>query len=170
MNSIDRQKFKNSLANWAAGVSVVTARTDHAVHGMTVNAFSSVSLDPPLILVCISQATRIHQMMHDSGGFAVNILAEDQAEWGKLFAGFYPEIEDRFNGIDVITAATGAPVLPGVLAWLDCEVHQTTTAGDHTIFLGRVRACDSVEAQAPLIYTQRAWGSFAPAPKASKRG
>jgi len=160
----DIKHYRNTLSNWAAGVTVVTSCYENIKHGMTVNAFNSVSLNPLLILICINQETHIHHLIKKSGYFAVNLLGSNQVEWGKLFAGFYPEIENRFEGVKYRTESTGAPILPNVLAWLDCELEQAVPGGDHTIFLGRVLSFDYDDTLSPLIYTQRSWGHFTPAP------
>jgi flavin reductase (DIM6/NTAB) family NADH-FMN oxidoreductase RutF len=137
---VDREAFKTLLAGFASGVTVVTTLHDGERYGMTVAAFSSVSADPPLVLVCLGNQSRPCAPIRASGRFAVTILARDQVTLGKRFAGMIAGVIDRFEGVECTTAVTGAPILPGGLAWLDCEVDQAHVAGDHTIVVGRVLA------------------------------
>jgi len=143
------------LRCFASGVTLVTSRSGERVHGMTVSAFTSVSADPPLVAVAIDQAHAINSLLAGVAAcFAVNILAEDQAELSERFA--FTADGERFRSGDWGAAATGAPVLRDALAWLDCSVAGRHRAGTHTIYLG------AVEAQAvprpggrPLIYWDR---------------
>jgi flavin reductase (DIM6/NTAB) family NADH-FMN oxidoreductase RutF len=160
---IDAALYKDVMARWSSGVTVVTTIYEGRFKGTTASSFTSVSLDPPLVLICLAQKLYTHQLVHEAGIFAVNILGSHQAEWGKLFAGMYPEIEDRFAGIDVSTAATGCPLLPDTLGWLDCRVAHRYPGGDHTIFVGEVLAggVPPGRMDSPLLYHNRAWGHFA---------
>jgi flavin reductase (DIM6/NTAB) family NADH-FMN oxidoreductase RutF len=160
--SIEPAAFRSTLAQWASGVTVVTTQAEDVRIGLTVSSFSSVSLTPPLILVCIGKRSKSHQAYTESTGFAVNILTETQIELAKQFAGMIPDIEDRFSGVETSTAKTGAPILPGVLAWLDCKTYQVVDAGDHSLLLGEVIAAHIEPDQAPLLYLNRRWGGFNP--------
>lgn len=155
--SIDVQSFKNALAHWASGVTVVTTRAESQPIGMTASSLTSVSLDPPQILICVSRKLFTHQAIEQSGIFAVNILGTDHLEWGMRFAGMIPELSDRFAGIMTHTAVTGAPILPDVLGWLDCRLRHAYDGGDHTIFVGEVVAAGSTEERSPLLYFNRTW-------------
>ena len=160
--TIDPAMFKEALARWASGVTVVTTLdADGKPKGMTASSFISVSLEPPLVLVSVAQRLYTHKLIEQSGIFAVNILGRDQAEWGKLFAGMYPEIENRFKKTGYDTEATGAPILPNVV---DCRLYDAYRAGDHTLFLGEVQAAGSHSGE-PLLYAQRQWGTFQPLPE-----
>jgi flavin reductase (DIM6/NTAB) family NADH-FMN oxidoreductase RutF len=108
-----------------------------------------------------NRATRTHDAIAESGCFAVNILAVEHLGWGRRFAGLQPEISDRFQGISWFTAQTGAPIFPGVLGWLDCQVRQAFACGDHTIFVGEVTACAVRNDGAPLLYHHRNWRQLA---------
>jgi flavin reductase (DIM6/NTAB) family NADH-FMN oxidoreductase RutF len=158
---IEAQAFKNTLSRWASGVTVVTTTKNGEWKGTTVSSFSSVSLDPPLVLICIANKLVTHDLLVDTGLFAANILNEEQTELGKLFAGMMPEVEDRFTygkwGWD--TAVTGAPVLPSASGWVDCKIVHTYDGGDHTIFVGEVQAASASDAP-PLLYYNRHWGHF----------
>lgn len=161
--SIDAASFKNVMSRWASGVTIVTTIHEGQFKGTTVSSFTSVSLDPPLILICLAQKLYTHQLLQQSGVFAVNILKAEQVEWGKLFAGMYPEIEDRFADIDVHTAKTGSPLFREALGWLDCRIVHAYPAGDHTIFVAEVLAGgmgDDNTSAAPMVYHNRQWGRF----------
>lgn len=155
--SIDVQSFKNALAHWASGVTVVTTRVDDKPVGITASSLTSVSLDPPQILICVSRKLYTHQAIEQSGFFAVNILGADHLEWGMRFAGMIPELNDRFAGVETYTAVTGAPILADVLGWLDCRVRHAYDGGDHTIFIGEVVAAGATEERSPLLYFNRTW-------------
>lgn len=158
---IDPQLFKNNLSHWASGVTVVTTQVGEQRVGMTASSFSSVSMTPPQILICVAHKVHTHQALTESGFFAVNILNSTQVEWGMRFAGMIPEITDRFAGIAVTTAVTGAPILPDVLGWLDCQVRHAYAGGDHTIFVGEVVAGSNTHTGLPLLYYHRNWRQLA---------
>lgn len=158
---VDAATFRSVLGQWPSGVTVVTTVVDGGWHGMTASSFSSVSLDPPLVSVCLAKAVWTHGLVAASGVFAVNILAKDQASLGMLFAGQRPEVADRFEGLAARSAVTGAPVLTEALGWLDCRVVQAYDGGDHTIFVGEVVDADTPRLTAPLLFHSRAWGQFA---------
>lgn len=117
---------------------------------MTVSAFSSVSLDPPLVLVCADRASDTRSLIDRSGVFAVHVLGRDQEELSARFADKARE-EERFRGLRLHEAATGAPILPGALVALDCRVVARHEAGDHLIYVGRVEAIREGEGE-PLLY------------------
>ncbi len=158
---VDAATFKRGLAHWASGVSVVTLRGPGGDHGMTASAVCSVSLDPPLVLVCVKKGNRTHGLLKDAGGFCINILAEGQADLSNRFAGWgWPEGRDRFEDLECGRAqASGAAILPGVLAALDCTLHAVHDGGDHDIFLGEVQAVHGAEAEGPrpLLYFHGAY-------------
>lgn len=155
--SIEPQAFKAAMARWASGVTIVTTCQSAAPLGMTASSFTSVGLQPPQVLVCVNCEAHTHTAIAASGYFAVNLLAVEQVEWGMRFAGQRPEVTSRFEGIGYTTARTGAPILPGVLAWLDCRVRHAFNGGDHTIFVGDVEACGAHGDGAPLLYYNRNW-------------
>ena len=157
---VDAATFRAALGQWPSGVTVVTTAVDGEWHGMTASSFSSVSLDPPLVSICVARTVASHDRIAASRVFAVNILAKDQVDLGKRFAGMVPGVADRFDGLNAVTVKTGAPVLPDVLAWLDCEVRHAYDGGDHTIFVGEVLAAESPRTAPPLLYHSRVWGQF----------
>jgi len=163
---VDANIFKNVMAQFASGVTIVTVQFEGRRHGLTASSFTSVSLEPPLVLACIDKSLHSHHLIEKSGAFAVNILGARQLEWGLRFAGLMPEIADRFAGIDSETAVTGSPILPECLAWVDCKVHNIHHGGDHTIFVGEVVAGDvlvgrGLDDDTPLLYYNRAWRQLA---------
>jgi flavin reductase (DIM6/NTAB) family NADH-FMN oxidoreductase RutF len=159
--AVDASLFRDVLGQWPSGVTVVTTLADGTWHGMTASSFSSVSAEPPLVSVALLKKIYTHELFVNSGVFGVNILAKDQTEVGKRFAGMNPEITDRFDGLDVATAETGVPLLTQSVAWLDCRIVHMYDGGDHTIFVGEVVAAEVTRQTGPLLYHSRSWGQFA---------
>jgi flavin reductase (DIM6/NTAB) family NADH-FMN oxidoreductase RutF len=153
---VDVQDFKNALSHWATGVTVVTTRSGERHIGITASSLTSLSLEPPQILVCVARKLHTHAAILASGVFAVNILSVEQIKWGMRFAGMIPEDGDRFADIEFDTATTGCAILPGVLGWLDCTLRHAYDGDDHTIFVGEVVAAGFQEG-APLLYFNRHW-------------
>ena len=159
--TIDPQIFRETMAHWASGVTVVTTQVYDQRIGITGSSFASLSLNPPQILVCINKKLHAHAAIQTSGNFAVNILGIEHQAWGMRFAGMFPELTDRFEGIESYTAVTGSPILSGVLGWLDCEVREAFDGGDHTIFVGEVVATAARAEGAPILYYKRQWRQLA---------
>jgi flavin reductase (DIM6/NTAB) family NADH-FMN oxidoreductase RutF len=147
---VDADSFRQALASWASGVTVVTSRDGTRVHGMTVSAFSSVSLTPPLVLVCADKSSNTLALIDRSKVFSVSVLSQEQSQLSNLFASKKDE-ERRFDGLRCQDGATGCPLIPGALASLDCRVVQAIDAGDHVIYVGSVEAARTREAT-PLVY------------------
>jgi flavin reductase (DIM6/NTAB) family NADH-FMN oxidoreductase RutF len=142
-------EFRRACGRFATGVSIATV-VDHSgvPHGLTVNSFSSVSLEPPLILICIGHAVSFRRHFLDAAYFGINVLADTQQELSERFA---RRGEDRFGGIDWHPGVTGVPLIPGMLAHIECAQYQRVPMGDHDIFVGEmVHAC--VYEGEPLIY------------------
>ena len=138
---------------FASGVTAVTTALDGRLRGVTVSAFMSVSLDPPLVLIALANETTLRDMLAESGIFAVNLLSDDQEFLSERFAARAPIVNEEFEGVPYFIAVTGAPILEQSLAWYDCRVEATHPGGDHTLFIGRVEAMGfSDEDRAPLIY------------------
>ena len=137
--SATQPDFRKAMGCFATGVTIITIDQDGEVHGMTANAFSSVSLDPMLILVCVDNRARTHAHLHARKRFGVNVLAQTQRPISEYYARSF---ENRQHAEDV--GATfdrtphGTPVLHGALAYLECKLHTTQVAGDHTIFIASV--------------------------------
>jgi flavin reductase (DIM6/NTAB) family NADH-FMN oxidoreductase RutF len=159
--TIDRQSFKEVLRHWASGVTIVTTRSDAGEMGMTVSAFSSVSLDPPLVLVCADRKAHTHTGIAESGCFAVNVLAAGQEALSSRFATDGNEAV-RFDGLACRRGPTGAPWLPDALAVLDCRVVAAHDAGDHVIYVGTVEAADLELGREPLVYFDTHYRALAP--------
>lgn len=146
---VSNEEFRRTLGHFPSGVTVVTAKgADKQPRGLTVSAFSSLSLDPPLILICIDLRASIHDELKEGSQFAVNILSEGQEAVSRRFASKDP---DRFNGVGYTEGANGAPLLDGALAHIECRVVNAYPGGDHTIFAGEVEAT-AVRENKPLIY------------------
>ncbi|MEN8660806.1 flavin reductase family protein [Marivita sp.] len=155
---MDTRDYRRALGSFPTGVTIITAYdTDHHPWGLTANSFTSVSLDPPVISVCVAKSGRVFPTLSMSGHFAVNILSAAQQDLALHFAS---NVENRFTDTDW-TAGRTAPLLPGAAAHLDCIVHSRVDAGDHEILLGRVQhyAHTSVP---PLVYCR---GNFFAAPQ-----
>jgi flavin reductase (DIM6/NTAB) family NADH-FMN oxidoreductase RutF len=158
---IDGSEFRRVMGHFATGVAIVTARTaDGSPCGLTVNEFSSGSLDPPRVLVCIERAALSHDHIQKAGAFVVNVLAEER---GELLARRFSTwgVNEKFDGVAYRTELSGAPVLESALAWLECRVHEAVPAGDHTIFVGEVLDADAHEGRA-LVYYRGGYGRFSP--------
>lgn len=153
------EDLKKLLGRWTTGVTIVTARSGEKVHGMTVSAFTEVSLDPPLVLVCCDKSSNTHQLMTEGGVFAVNILARDQTALSNKFASKKEEWQ-RFDDLSWDSEVTGAPILHGTVAALDCRVVAAHEAGDHLIYVGEVKALRLDESREPLLYQAGAYGRF----------
>jgi flavin reductase (DIM6/NTAB) family NADH-FMN oxidoreductase RutF len=164
--SVTPDALRQLLGRRATGVAIVTARAGQRIHGMTVSAFTEVSLEPPLVLVCAEKSSNTHPVIAEGGVFAVNLLAEDQAELSSRFASKGNE-ERRFDGIPWETAATGAPILPGTVGALDCRVVAVHDGGDHVIYVGRVEALRLAADREPLLYQRGTYGVFRAKPPPS---
>ncbi len=158
---ISPEEFKQTLSRWATGVTIVTARAGDLIHGMTVSAFAEVSLDPPLVLVCADKTSNTHALIAEGGVFAVNVLSVEQAELSTRFASKENE-DQRFDDVECETAKTGAPLIAGSLAALDCSLVAAHDAGDHVIYVGRVEASRCSERE-PLVYYGSAYRALAKA-------
>ena len=152
--AISRDEFRAALGRFASGVTVVTTKDSGGrLHGITVSAFCSVSLDPPLILVCIEKTTGSHYALEQSTSFVVNVLRREQQYISDRFASYIP---DKFAGIEFRAGIDDLPVLEGVLANLECRLVNTHASGDHTIFVGQVEKA-TINDGKPLIYWHGAY-------------
>lgn len=149
---LEPEQLRQAMRAWTSGVSIVTASNAGQQHGMTVSSFTSVALEPPLIIISLQTNSRTHNLIAQTNTFAVTILADSQQELSDLFAGRVTDIEDRLAGIETEALVTGAPFIKGGLAYLDCRVSQAITAGTNTLFLAEVVAARSNGAGKPLVY------------------
>lgn len=137
-STIDSVELRRAFGTFLTGITVVTTRDqDGSPRGMTANSFTSVSLDPPLLLVCIGKAANSFPAFNSTDNFAVNVLHERQKDVASVFAS---RSTSKFDAISHDTVHTGAPVLSDSLTWFDCTIHDRVNAGDHVILIGRVRA------------------------------
>jgi flavin reductase (DIM6/NTAB) family NADH-FMN oxidoreductase RutF len=146
-------EFRNTVGAFATGVTVITTHGDAGAYGMTANAFSSVSLDPPLVLVCVISGTTGAETIERNGVFAVNVLGTHQEPISRYFASRErPSGRDAFRDVPHFTAVTGSPILERAAAYLDCWLDTRHEAGDHLIFIGEVVALGVDPSLRPLLF------------------
>ena len=149
--TVEPTEYRRVMGHFATGVCVITAP---GPVGMTANAVCSVSLDPPLLLVCFARDARTLPVVRGTGVFGVNVLASDQRELARLFASKAPE-EEKFAGV-AHTVDADVPVLDGALAWVSCTLTELVDAGDHEIAIGAVRSAGAAEGD-PLVWFRGAY-------------
>ena len=154
MQAGDQTHLRSVFREFASGVTVVSTRAGGMLHAMTANAFCSVSLAPPQVLVCVAHSARFHTAITESGLWTVSILSADQDELATRFATPGRDLARQFDDVDhVVGGRTDAALLTGARAWLECRTAQAVVAGDHTIVVGDVLGCDvNAIPQAPLTY------------------
>ena len=153
--AIDPALFRQLMGRFVTGVTVVTVGSPGGkLSGITVNSLSSVSLDPPLVSICIDRGADMHATLPGAKGFVINILRSDQESVSRRFA---DGRSDRFDGVGYGLSNDGHPILDGVLAHLECTVHASIEAGDHSVFLGRVVGGTSGEGP-PLLFYRGGYG------------
>ena len=152
--SIDEKLFRLAMGSFASGVTVVTSVRGAEIAGTTVSAFSSLSLDPPLVLVCLDEASATRAVVEVSRVFAVNVLAEGQEALSDRFAQQRKEGDPhQFEGVGWRPGTTGSPILEGCHAFADCRVEAVHDGGDHRIYVGRVISLGLGESGSrPLVY------------------
>ncbi len=149
MAPVTSQEFRHACGRFATGITIASVLDPQGVpHGLTVSSFTSVSLDPPLISICLGHDVTIIDLFRASRYFGINILSENQRELSERFA---RKNHDRFNGLEWQSGETGVPLLSGVLAAIECSVHQRITAGDHDILVGEMVTARVADGQ-PLIH------------------
>jgi flavin reductase (DIM6/NTAB) family NADH-FMN oxidoreductase RutF len=150
---VSAEDFKQALRQFASGVTIVTVSSNGKLHGATASSFASVSLEPPLILVCLDKTSQTRALLLEEGAFAANVLGSEQEEVARAFSvrGVKP-----FDRLPHRLGVDGAPLLEGAIAWIECRVHQVVDAGDHDIIIGEVIAC-STGSGAPLVYYDAAY-------------
>jgi len=165
--SIDSTSFRRALGQFATGVTVVTTR-DAAGHplGLTVSAFCSVSLHPPLVLVCVDHRSEANEGMRESGRFAVNVLGEGQEDVSRRFAA---PGRVKLEGFRFVEGKLGLPLVPGALAHVECRVRSFHDEGDHAVWVGEVRSL-STHPGRPLLYHSGAYRTLDGAPPSGKGG
>lgn len=157
MPTVDSQHLRRVLGHYPTGVAVITAMVDEEPIGMVVGSFSSVSLDPPLVSFMPDKASSTYARLAGATAFCVNVLAADQEHLCRQFAS---KTGDKFRGVSTRPAPSGAPIIDGTVAWIDCSVHAVMDAGDHDIVLGRVGQFDIGTPGSPLLFFQGGYGGF----------
>lgn len=159
-----KRALRDVMAQFATGITVLTARGELA-HAMTANAFTSVSLDPPMVLCCVARTARMHATIIDAGGFGVSVLSSEQEGLARYFASRgRPAGMAQFERIDWFPGRhTGVPLLNGSLAWIECDLEEIYEGGDHSIFLGMVRSASRGAGEA-LLFMGGGMHTYAPQP------
>jgi flavin reductase (DIM6/NTAB) family NADH-FMN oxidoreductase RutF len=153
MAEFTAKEFRSTVGTFATGVTVVTTSGEQHAYGMTANAFSSVSLDPPLVLVCVITQSEGREHIQRNGCFAVNILGVDQEPVSRYFASRdRPRGRDAFLEIPHRIASSGSPIIEGAMAYLDCRLHTELESGDHLIFIGEVLELGFNPETEPLVF------------------
>ena len=157
MVSFDKNEFRSALSEFATGVTVITTLDDEGnPHTMTANSFTSVCLEPPIVLVCVAHGTHTYGYLEERKRFGVNFLCEDQEDVGAYFA---KKPQDRTGGVDYSFAESenGVPVLEGSAIFLDCDVIGAHVYGDHTVYMGEVKEIRRTEYDNPLMFYRSRW-------------
>jgi flavin reductase (DIM6/NTAB) family NADH-FMN oxidoreductase RutF len=158
---IDTRELRNALGCFATGITVITALDENnAPVGLTANSFTSLSLDPPLVLFCVDRTIKSFQALHANRHFAVNILRQDQEQISRQFA---RSGADKWNGVKFQCWETGCPIIEGCIANLECDVESVFEGGDHVIIIGKVRRMvfDQNSECRPLLYFRGKYGGVA---------
>lgn len=154
---VEADLLRQAMRFWVTGVTVVTAAHQGVQHGMTVSSFTSLSLTPAQVVISLAQNTRTHELVTRSRSFGISVLSASQQDVSDRFAGRVADELDRLAGLETFTLASGAPMIAGGLAHLDCHVVTTLGSGTHTIFIGEVLATKNAGSGDPLIYFNRAY-------------
>jgi flavin reductase (DIM6/NTAB) family NADH-FMN oxidoreductase RutF len=144
------------MSRFASGVSIITTRYEGIDYGLTASAVTSLSLDPPMLLICVNKASNTQKAIAEAQVFAVNILREDQSELARRFAGSHP---DKFAGMSISDGELGVPLLDDMLATIECRVTEIVSGGTHSIFLAEVQTAQAAEGM-PLTYFRGRMGRF----------
>ena len=153
----DSLELRRVLGHYPTGVTVVTAAGAEGPEGVAIGSFSSLSLDPPLVMFCPGHDSTSWARMRPIGSFCVNVLGDHQAEVSTIFA---KKSADRFSVVTTRAEFTGAPVIEGCLAWIDCTLHTIHDGGDHDIVVGRVEAIGTADSGRPLIFFKGGYGCY----------
>ncbi len=160
---LDRDQFKEVVSKFASGVTVVTTADERGFHGVTVSSFCSVSLEPPLVLVCIDKSIQSHDLITSATAFAVNILSREQTFLAEQFSGQTPLADPRFSRVPHRLSESGLPLIDRSVAFIECDAWGSYDGGDHTIFVGKARRGELGGTDDPLVYfdrgfTELGWG------------
>jgi flavin reductase (DIM6/NTAB) family NADH-FMN oxidoreductase RutF len=155
--TLDPEQLRHAMRAWTTGVAVVTAQHDGQRSGMTVNSFTSISLEPPLVSVALKQMTRTYDMVVKTNEFSVTILSSSQHELSDRFAGRMPLIQDRFDGVKTETLAIPAPLIQGGMGFFNCHVVDAFVVGENTLFVANVIAARGEGEGDALVYHNRTY-------------
>ena len=153
--TLDPEKLRGAMRAWTTGVAIVTSIYEDQQYGMTVNSFTSISLEPPLISVTLKRLTHTHDLVVKSGMFSVTILTAAQKDLSDRFAGKVPNIVNRFEGVETETISLDAPVFKEGMAYFDCQVVSSMPVGENTLFVAEVVDARGDGEGAPLVYHNR---------------
>ena len=149
---IDQNVLRKVMRQWSSGVCVVSTQFQEISHGMTVSSFTSVSLDPHLVAISLMKNSRTHDFVIEAGNFGITILSSAQKMISEVFASQVPDYENRFEGLETWTMTTGAPLLKGGLAFLDCKLTAVYDFGTNSLIIGEVVAAKVGDGGMPLLY------------------
>ena len=160
--TVTADEFRKAMGCFATGVTVITVDQEGEIHGMTANAFTAVSLEPLLVLVCVDHRARTHAHLHARKRFGVNVLSSEQ----RAISEYYARSSEKHQRAEDVGArfartAHGTPVLEGAIAYLECRLHSTQPAGDHTIFIAEVEQVEMREGE-PLLYFRSRYRGIGP--------
>jgi flavin reductase (DIM6/NTAB) family NADH-FMN oxidoreductase RutF len=153
--TLDPEKLRHAMRAWTTGVAIVTSIYEDQQYGMTVNSFTSISLEPPLICVTLKRLTHTHDLVVKSGMFSVTILTSAQKELSDRFAGKMPQITNRFEGVQTETVSLDSPVFKEGMAYFDCNVISSMPVGENTLFIAEVVDARGEGEGEPLVYHNR---------------
>lgn len=154
---VDASEFRRAMSHFTSGVTIVTTSHEGRFFGMTVASFASVSLEPPLVLVCIEKGVQTHNAIIESRHFAVSILRDGQHDVSSRFAA---KVDDRFSEVNVREGSLGDPLIEGALTGIECSLVDALPGGDHTIFVGRVEETYIDDESSPLVYFRSRYHSL----------
>jgi flavin reductase (DIM6/NTAB) family NADH-FMN oxidoreductase RutF len=143
--------LKQAMRVYPQGVTVATTNSPDGPKGLTVSSFTSVSLEPPLVLMSIAKSSTLHDLFRDAKFYAINFLADDQKSVSDRFAG-RTQVKDRFEGLKFTKGEGGSPVIDGVRAVIECKAWRVYEGGDHSILVGEVRSARAINSKRPLVY------------------
>jgi len=159
--SLDPEQLRHAMRAWTTGVAIITAQHEDRRYGMTVNSFTSISLDPPLISVALKQLTHTYELVEKSGEFSITVLASDQEGLSIRFAGKLPNLQDRFDGVPTETLSIPAPLIKEGIAFFNCRVVQAIPVGENTLIVAEVIAARGEGEGDPLVYHNRVYWKLA---------
>lgn len=159
--TLNPEQLRHAMRAWTTGVAIITATHEGQRYGMTINSFISISLEPPLVSVTLKQLTHTHELVEKSGEFAITILSADQGDLSDIFAGKMPDIEDRFEGLEIEKLQIDAPLLKGGAAFFNCRVVNSIPVGENTVFFAEVIAAHGEGEGDPLVYHNRVFWKLA---------